>query len=182
MTTKRSFYYLESTATPYKRILLGGGRVSLEHVRILRKHGHRAHIVTPKGFRTPFFNKKPQADSDYFLSYKDFESAFQPTKDVVIYPGRHLKNINNLPGKNKILFSQGAFVTISALTLTKQDDNYWQHPDLKGIICVSEGNQTLLEAFQPSCNIVTVPNAVDMPIATQSTKKKSCCFSGPKPP
>ena len=170
MTFNRKVFYLGNNATAYKKILLGGERVAAEHVLALKKHSIEAYIVTSASFKTiPF--KKEQANADAFISYKRFKQLFDPAYDIAIYPGRYLKDFDQLPGKNKLLFSQGAFVTLSALSNTDDTQAAWSHPELKGIMCVSEGNRALIEAFKPTCKVISVPNAVNTPQAPCDDKK-----------
>ena len=171
MTFNRKVFYLGNNATANKKILLGGERVAIEHVWALKKHGIEAYIVTAASYKAMPF-KKQQANAEAFISYKHFKQLFNPAYDIAIYPGRYLKDFDQLPGKNKLLFSQGAFVTLSALNSTEDAQALWSHPELKGIMCVSEGNRVLFEAFKPTCKVISVPNAVNTPQPPPSNKKQ----------
>ncbi|MBI1425222.1 MAG: hypothetical protein GC149_17375 [Gammaproteobacteria bacterium] len=177
----RKIYFVGAIGNPYSSALLGGQKVTIEHAQILRKYGVKTYVVTMMGRLETFFVSKKNAD-DLFISEKQFRQMINVETDVVVIPGRYLPTIDNFPGNNKVLFSQGAYITIGAFPVTPQAIEIWNNPSLKGVFCVSDGNAEIFKEIVKDIPVIVIPNHVENDYCTAnndfdfSQKSKSIVF------
>ena len=155
LNRSRKIFYIGSVSNPYKETLLGGEIVTIQQACTLRNWGYSTFVVTGLG-RLESLRTRRQRDS-LFIHRSQFERLIEPDTDVVVVPGRHLSELNSTPGRNKVLFSQGAYITLAALNFRPGTENPWQNPSLKGIFCVSKGNADLIQAIAGNRSVSVIP-------------------------
>lgn len=158
--TERKIFFYGSGLSPKTKVLLGGQRVTMEHVQILRQNGVDAFVVWKTGRWSGLLNFNEKTP-DWFCDYQKFTRILNPDKDLVVVPGRYIVRLSEVPGKNKILFIQQAYITLAALGIENYSPSPWDDPSLQAIICVSDSNAELIKLVNPRCSVFVVPNAVD---------------------
>jgi hypothetical protein len=136
----------------------GGQRVVWQHNDILRAAGVDSYIVRGQGRlarQNPF--SRPHAD-DGGAPESWFLRTVRPDRDVVVVPGFRFRQLQSIPGRHKVVFSQNVFVTARAMGFT---DTAWSAEGLRAIMCVSEGNAEVVRLSRPECPVLTVTNSVD---------------------
>lgn len=170
MMQEKKIFYLQSIHNPFSPSLLGGQKVIIQHAMMLRQLGYSTYIVVTMGRMEFFLNRRIKAD-ELYITERQFKQMVNINKDFIVLPGRYLSKLDSFPGKNKVLFSQGAFITLSALDENSNTQSLWKNPTLKAIMCVSEGNANLLRQFKPNCQISVVPNSLETSKVSIKPKK-----------
>ena len=158
----RKVFFVGSVSSPHDQPLLGGQRVTLEQARTLRQWGYDAYVVTAVG-RLGRLANIGRSVNPIFMDYRTFARVIDPARDVVVLAGRYAQIMDRVPGDHKVIFSQGAFVTLSSLPLEDGSERIWRNPSLRALMCVSEGNAEILHRLNSSCPLLVVPNRVKLP-------------------
>ena len=166
----RRVFYVGSINNRHNPTLLGGQRVTLQHVETLRKDGVEAFAVTNEtgttGIRTRFLpDGRPE-----LMHMKQFRREIIPDRDLVVLPGRFAEQLDEFPGEHKILFSQGIWITLNAMS--NRDESPFLHPTLKGIMVVSEGNAKIARLLRPDCPVIVVHNSVSRPANVDFSRRR----------
>ncbi len=168
----RRVFYVGSLHSRHTRTLLGGQRVTLQHVEVLRKDGVEAFAVTSEAGISGIHTRLFPGSSSGLMHIKQFQREINPNDDLVVLPGRFADQLDEFPGHHKILFSQGIWITLNALNHSDNCNSPFQHPSLRSIMVVSEGNAQIAKLLRPTCPVVIVRNAVDRPINVDFTNRK----------
>jgi glycosyltransferase involved in cell wall biosynthesis len=147
----------------------GGQRVVLEHCAILRNAGIEATAVRSQGRaarRFPFLGDGlPDRPGDeirpLIALQRDFEGNIRSDRDFVVIPGRNIASIHQIPGEQKVAFSQAISTTMRSLGLERRDPDPWKSDQLLAVMCVSRGNAAIAQLAEPACPVIVVKNSVD---------------------
>ncbi len=159
----RRIYYIHSVTDRHQPIMLGGQQVTLQHVETLRGDGVEAFVVTSESGISGLKTRLLSDGATEFMHMKQFLREINPEQDLVVLPGRFADRLDELPGEHKILFSQGIWITLNAISLNNKRTSPFQHPALRGLMVVSNGNAEIASLLNPSCPVVVVRNSVRTP-------------------
>lgn len=181
--SSKKVFFVNSVNNPYTEFMLGGARVTLQHAKLLHEFGFDVYVVYGAGrfevARSRFTGrvKYPESFDRKLISYRQFCKSIDISKDFVVLPGRFLESLDKIPGNNKVLFSQGAFITLDATFEASQVNDLWQTPALKALICVSKGNAVLLsEASGSRVPTYVVSNAMEPIVIPKGTKSNLIAY------
>lgn len=135
----------------------GGQQIAMQHANILRGAGVEAWVVNAQG---PLSRRNPlnaPEKGSVMAPEGWFRRTVRSDRDVVLIPGFRFREIADIPGDRKVLFSQNVFVTARAVGLR----GTWAHPDVMAIMCLSDGNAEIIRLANPDCPVVTVRVSVD---------------------
>ena len=122
---------------------IGGVKQIYRQVELLHQAGWSAWVLHESaGFRADWFNSQaPVIDLQAYLA-----SSPDPASDWLVLPETWVRNIPGyLPGIPKIVFNQNAYYTFGLDSNIDADViDLYHHPDLKGVVTVSEDNRRFL--------------------------------------
>ncbi len=164
----RNIFFIGSIRNRHDDVLLGGQRVTKEHVEILRNADVNAHIVTyESGFRGALDRVLKTSESEY-VNYKKFRSMLNKHNDIVVLPGRYAERVDEFPGRNKVLFSQGIWNTLRKFSCDTSRKSPLKNSTVRGLMVVSDGNADMARLLNPDCPVVVVRNSVATPSSVSS--------------
>ena len=159
----RKIFFVGSIRNRHNDMFLGGQRVTKEHASILRNAGINAYIVTYESRFRGIYDRVLNSFGPEYVHYRKFRSMLNKNDDVVVLPGRYADRIDEFPGRNKVLFSQGIWVTLRKTNCDSGRKSPFKNPTLRGIMVVSDGNADMARLLRPDCPVVVVRNAVTIP-------------------
>ena len=159
----RNIFFIGSIRNRHNDVLLGGQRVTIEHASILRNAGINAYIVTYESGVRGICDRVLNSFGSEYVHYKKFRSMLNKNDDIVVLPGRYADRIDEFPGRNKVLFSQGIWVTLRKTNCDSGRKSPFKNPTLRGVMVVSDGNADMARLLRPNCPVVVVRNAVTIP-------------------
>ena len=134
----------------------GGVRKLYRHVDVLNEHGWTASIIhqTP-GFRCTWFSNETR------ICYSS-DVSLDPT-DYLLLPEIHGPIIADIQrGIRKVIFNQGCYLTFHGYSLAKKDDiPPYLHPDVVGVLVVSEDSRTYLQYVFPELPVFRLHYGID---------------------
>ena len=173
----RRVFYAGAIDSRFRTALLGGQRVTLEHVQVLREAGVEAFAVTSEDTwqrtRGRLQGALPAiADPSLLMHMRQFRRTVRAAEDVVVVPARQFAALDQIPGEHKVLFSQGIWVTMQALTPATA--TVLDHPALRAIMVVSDGNAAQFRTLQPTCPVLVARNGIDLPAHAPLREREAC--------
>ncbi|MBM5784433.1 MAG: glycosyltransferase family 4 protein [Cyanobacteria bacterium K_DeepCast_35m_m1_288] len=122
---------------------IGGVKQIYRQVELLHLQGWNAHVLQEQpGFRPDWFaSGAPVLDLASYVA-----SGPSAERDLIVLPETWLTNMPNyLPGIPKVIFNQNAFYTFGLEGRCEVNTlELYQHPDLRGVVTVSEDSRQLL--------------------------------------
>ena len=168
----RRVFYVGSVDDRHASSMGGGQQVTLQHVETLRNDGVEAYVVTNEpgiaGLRARILPDRRLE----FVHLKQFRREIIPDRDLVVLPGRFAEHLEEYPGDHKVLFSQNIGVTLNAMDLHNVHRSSFQHPSLRGIMVVSEGNAKIARLLRPACPVIVVRNSVSRPEVVDFSERR----------
>lgn len=158
----------------------GGNKEIYRHVDILNKHNYQAFILhTAAGFKVTWFDHHTK-----IINLDKFKSLFDPETDFIVFPEDYGNDILCFPGK-KIIFNQNVYYGFHIFSLQKPVSYPYLHPDIKGVMVVSDHNEKYLHFAYPELNIFRVycgVNSETFAFRPLSQKKKIIACNPAKRP
>lgn len=158
----------------------GGQKQMYRHVDILNNHGYKSYSLhLQDGYRLSWFENNTNV-----LSLNAFQKIYHPERDYIVLPEDLGEKILSFPGK-KIIFNQGVYLGFYSLGLKKMHPYPYLHPDIEGVIVVSEHNREYLAFAYPELKVYRTFNAVEHEKFTyqpiKNKKKHIACLPSKNP-
>jgi glycosyltransferase involved in cell wall biosynthesis len=157
---------------PEYTVPVGGVRKLYDFVDILNKHGFPATIVHPTpGFRCTWFRNATPVSHNAEVRLV--------SADLLVIPEVYGPNLASMaPGVKKVIFNQNCYYTFAHYSFAPEDlTNPYTHPDVRGVMVVSEDSREYLAHAFPTTRIFRYYNAIDQRIFyPQFPKRKQLCF------
>jgi len=161
---------------------IGGVKQIYRQAEILKLNGIDAAVLQQNPDFQPSWFKTAATVVDINTYLADEPNA---ARDLIVLPETWLKNVPSyLPGIPKVIFNQNAFYTFGLEGSCESNTlELYRHPDIKGIVCVSEDNRRLLVEGcgidNEHCHVVL--NGIDSELFyAPSIKSKRIVFMGRK--
>lgn len=123
---------------------IGGVKQIYRQVELLHQAGWSAWVLHESpGFRADWFSSQaPVIDLKAYLALTP-----DPSTDWIVLPETWVRNIPDyLPGIPKIVFNQNAYYTFGLdSNIDPNVMDLYHHPDLKGVVTVSEDNRRFFD-------------------------------------
>ena len=126
------------------------------HIDILNKHGYHAYALhIQKDFRLTWFDNETRV-----VHFDEFKTMYHAERDFIVLPEDLGDKILSFPGK-KVIFNQGVYLGFYCLGFEKPKAYPYLHPDIKGVMVVSDHNREYLHFVYPESKIYRVYNAIE---------------------